>query len=71
MTNITSFKVSPKAYSVRCNRETTSQGAPDARLTFDIDFIPQTGDDSWVEQALADMRACLIASTPTDGNGGK
>ena len=70
MTNITSFKVSPKAYFVRCNQG-NNQGICDAKLSFDIDFIPQTGDDSWVEKALADMRSCLMSSTPIDGNGGK
>ena len=68
MTNITSFKVSPKAYFVSCNHE-NSQGASDAKLMFDINFIPQTaGDDSWVDKALTDMRACLLASTPMNGD---
>ena len=68
MTNITSFEVSPKMYSVRCNQGSTGD-ISDAKLTFDIDFIPQPGDDMWVERAIAAMRACLLASTPTDGNG--
>lgn len=65
MTNITSFRVSPKAYSVSCNHG-TDQSASDAKLSFDIDFISQTGDDSWIEKVLTDMRACLMASTPVD-----
>ena len=63
MTNITSFKVSPVRYSVQCNRESAGSGF-DARLVFDIDFIPQSEDGAWVEKVFADIRACLMATAP-------
>ena len=67
MTNITSFKVSSVRYFVRCNRENDPE-VFDAKLVFDIDFIPQTGDDAWVEKAFADIRSCLLANVPTNAN---
>ena len=71
MTTITSFKVSPKKYFVTCNAD-TRKGASDAKLTFDINFTKAAdGDDAWIEKALADMRACLNASTQTDDKAGK
>jgi RecB family exonuclease len=58
------FKVSKTGYFVYCNGK-TDRAAFDAKLEFDIDIIPYTGDDSWVEKALADMKECLMAkSTP-------
>jgi CRISPR/Cas system-associated exonuclease Cas4 (RecB family) len=53
------FKVSPTGYFVYCNGK-TDRSAFDAKLEFDIDIIPYTGDGGWIEGALKDMKACLI-----------
>src|SRR3990167_5707215 len=52
------YKVSSTGYFVYCNGS-TDKAAFDAKLEFDIDIIPYTGDDSWIEKALTDIRACL------------
>lgn len=53
------FKVSSTGYFVYCNGKTDRE-AFDAKLEFDIDLIPYTGDDKWVEEALEDMKECLL-----------
>ncbi|OHA16431.1 MAG: hypothetical protein A3C79_02295 [Candidatus Taylorbacteria bacterium RIFCSPHIGHO2_02_FULL_45_28] len=53
------FKVSHTSYFVYCNGKTDRE-AFDAKLEFDIDIIPYTGDDGWIPKALADIRACLM-----------
>ncbi|MEK7646399.1 MAG: PD-(D/E)XK nuclease family protein [Patescibacteria group bacterium] len=57
------FTVSSTGYFVYCNGKTDRE-AFDAKLDFDIDLIPYTGDDGWVEPALRDMRACLTLEKP-------
>ena len=57
------FTVSSTGYFVYCNGR-TDRKAFDGKLEFDIDLIPYTGDDAWVEKALADMRKCLLAEKP-------
>ena len=54
------FKVSPTGYFVYCNGDT---GKPffDKKLEFDIKVIPYTGDDSWIEKALKDIKECLMS----------
>jgi len=53
------FNVSPTGYFVYCNGDT---GKPyfDKKLEFDIKVIPYTGDDSWIEGALMDIKKCLM-----------
>lgn len=53
------FKVSDTGYFVYCNGK-TDRKAFDGKLEFDIDLIPYTGDDSWIEKALADIKECLM-----------
>ena len=53
------FTVSPTGYFVYCNGKTDRE-AFDAKLDFDIDLIPYTGKDVWVEKALMDIRECLM-----------
>jgi len=55
------FKVSKIGYFVYCNGDTDKE-AFDAKLEFDIKVIPYEGDDSWVENALADAKKCLMSS---------
>ncbi len=57
------FEVSKTGYFVYCNGKTDRQ-AFDAKLDFDIDLIAYTGDDSWIEPALKDIRACLMNAKP-------
>lgn len=52
------FEVSSTGYFVYCNGKTDRE-AFDAKLEFDIDLIPYTGDDAWVEKALTEMKQCL------------
>jgi hypothetical protein len=51
--------VSPTGYFVYCNGDT---GKPffDKKLEFDIKVIPYTGDDSWIEGALKEIKKCLM-----------
>lgn len=55
------FKVSKTGYFVYCNGNADKE-AFDAKLEFDIKVIPYEGDDSWVENALADAKKCLMSS---------
>ncbi len=57
------FKVSSTGYFVYCNGK-TDRAAFDAKLEFDIDLIPYTGNDSWVEKAIADIKDCLMLAKP-------
>ncbi len=56
------FKVLPTGYFVYCNGKTDRQ-AFDAKLEFDIDIIAYTGNDSWIEKSLVDLRSCLMSDT--------
>ncbi len=56
------FQVSKTGYFVYCNGK-TDRAAFDAKLEFDIDLIPYTGDDAWIDKALMDIKACLISGT--------
>lgn len=56
-------KVSSTGYFVYCNGKTDRE-AFDGKLDFDIDLIPYTGDDSWVEGTLFDIKKCLDGRIP-------
>ncbi len=56
------FTVSKTGYFVYCNGK-TDRTAFDAKLEFDIDIIPYTGDDRWVDTALVDIRDCLMSES--------
>ena len=57
------FKVSDTGYFVYCNGK-TDRVAFDGKLEFDIDLLPYTGDDSWVEKTLKDIKKCLNGKIP-------
>ncbi len=57
------YKVSSTGYFVYCNGKTDRE-AFHGKLDFDIDLIPYTGDDSWVEGALHDIKHCLDDKIP-------
>lgn len=56
------FDVSDTGYFVYCNGK-TDRKAFDGKLEFDIDLIPYTGDTSWIEETLQDMKKCLMSNT--------
>ena len=55
------FTVSNTGYFVYCNGRTDLE-AFDARLEFDIKVIAYEGNDSWIEDALSGLHACLNSS---------
>ncbi|MFY9493305.1 MAG: PD-(D/E)XK nuclease family protein [Minisyncoccia bacterium] len=54
------FRVSHTAYFVYANGQTDRE-AFDGRLEFDVVVLAYQGNDSWVEEALADMQRCLLS----------
>lgn len=52
------FSVSPTAYFVYVNGKSDAK-AFDGKLEFDVELIPYTGNDSWVEPTLIRMRETL------------
>lgn len=56
------FNVSSVGYFVYCNGDADKE-AFDAKLEFDIKVIPYEGDDSWIEQTLLDIKACLMSGS--------
>lgn len=54
------FPVSPTAYFVYVNGKSDAE-AFDGKLEFDVELIPYTGSDAWVEPALFDMKAMLTS----------
>jgi len=52
------FKVSDTGYFVYANGK-TDRDAFNARLDFDVSIIPYTGDDSWVEGMILEIKKCL------------
>ena len=57
------FKVSSTGYFVYCNGDTDKE-AFDGKLEFDIKVIPYTGDDSWIEATIIDIKRCLDGEMP-------
>ncbi len=54
------FTVSPTGYFVYANG-ITDRKAFDAKLEFDINLVAYTGDDSWVEPVLHNLKAMLMS----------
>lgn len=54
------FQVSPRGYFVYTNGRFDLDGFNN-HLEFVTKLIPYDGDDSWIEQTLQDMKACLNA----------
>jgi len=52
------FKVSDTGYFVYANGLTDKE-AFDAKLEFDVQLIPYTGKDDWIEPTLKKLKACL------------
>ncbi len=60
------LKVSNTGYFVYCNGKTDRE-AFDGKLEFDIDLLPYTGDDSWVEGTINEIKECLDGEMPASG----
>jgi len=67
------FAVSPTGYFVYVNGKSDAK-AFDGKLEFDVELIPYTGSDAWVEPAIFDLKKMLtsedIPSTGTSFGGG-
>jgi hypothetical protein len=55
------FKVSKTGYFVYCNGRADKE-AFDGKVEFDITVLPYTGDDSWVEDSILQLKKCLNSS---------
>ena len=56
------FKVSDTGYFVYCNGKTDRE-AFDGKLEFDVKLIPYTGNDSWIEKTVKEIKKCLISDS--------
>jgi hypothetical protein len=54
------FSVSPTAFFVYVNGKSDAK-AFDGKLEFDVELIPYTGSDTWVEPALYDLKNMLMS----------
>lgn len=61
------FKVSDTGYFVYANGD-KDKNAFDGKLEFDVQVIPYTGDDKWIEQKIMDARECLMGNLPKAGS---
>lgn len=55
------FKVNPVSYFVYCNGDTDKE-AFDGKLEFNIKIIPYQGNDRWVENAISEIKKCLLSN---------
>lgn len=56
------FKVSDTGYFVYCNGD-SAHGKFTGTLQFKVTLLPYTGNDSWVDNALLDIKTCLTKDT--------
>ena len=61
------FKVSPIGYFVYANGKTDRE-AFDGKLEFDVHIIPYTGDTSWIEPKLKEIKRVLDSDDQPDAN---
>lgn len=57
------FKVSDTGYFVYCNGNSDKE-AFDSKLEFDIKILPYTGDDSWIDSKISEIKKCLDGRMP-------
>lgn len=60
------FKVNDTGYFVYCNGRLDLDGFNN-RIEFKTKIIPYTGNDSWVEPTLLNMKACMEGDMPAIG----
>ncbi|MBI1833896.1 MAG: PD-(D/E)XK nuclease family protein [Candidatus Andersenbacteria bacterium] len=63
------YTVSDTGYFVYCNGQ-TDRRAFDGKLEFEITLIPYKGDDSWIEDTISEIHACLNQNTIPSNNSG-
>ena len=61
------FDVSKTGYFVYCNGDSSKESF-DKKLEFDIKVIPYTGDDSWIEGTLGEIKDCLMSDVVPEMN---
>jgi hypothetical protein len=61
------FNVSDTGYFVYCNGRTDKE-AFDQKLEFEVDLLPYTGNDSWVETAITEAHQCLCTNVLPEAN---
>jgi len=54
------FTVSPTGYFVYANGRADAK-AFDGKLEFEVELVPYTGDDSWIEPMLHELKATLMS----------
>ena len=54
------FSVSNTGYFVYCNGKRNSEKF-DAKLEFDIEVIPYSGNTDWIETTLSNIKKCLMS----------
>jgi CRISPR/Cas system-associated exonuclease Cas4 (RecB family) len=59
------FKVSNRGYFVYCNGKSDKE-AFDGKVEFDVVLLPYDGDDSWIEDKLAELKECLDNANPPE-----
>ncbi|PCI19873.1 hypothetical protein COB64_03185 [Candidatus Wolfebacteria bacterium] len=59
------FKVSDTGYFVYANGKTNSE-AFNAKLDFDMEVLPYTGDDSWIDSTLNELHVCMSSDEIPD-----
>lgn len=60
------FDVSATGYFVYCNGRRDKE-AFDGKLEFDVKVISYTGDDSWIDSKISDVKSCLEGGLPEYG----
>ena len=63
------YPISDTGYFVYCNGD-SDKAAFDGKLEFEVKIIPYTGDTSWIEKTLGEIKECLEGNTipPMEGN---
>ena len=61
------FKVSPIGYFVYANGKTDRE-AFDGKLEFEVHIIPYTGDTSWIEPKLKEIKSVLDSKNPPEAD---
>ena len=61
------FKVSPTGYFVYANGQTDRE-AFDSKLEFEVHIIPYTGDTSWIEPKLKEIKKVLDSDTSPESH---
>jgi RecB family exonuclease len=61
------YRVSDTGYFVYCNGDSSADEF-DSRLNFDINLISYSGNDSWIEDCLFEIKSCLSATAAPEAS---